>query len=481
MLKSYVKNERGHILAITLFVIVFVTVLGFSIITMTSNTLKISTNERTDQAIYYIAEAGLVERKAALTIDIQNAYSAALEEYKRQLTNSSSQQSAVSFQTIFKQLLLAKVSTESATYTDFEKQFSQAPQASVNIKQEEQASQILYTITSTGILGESASTSRVVSQKIIVDLNSASANGGSSSGGGDYAVYARNKIVYGYYDIKNNVKGEIASANYDYIDTIQPGPKIPLLKDPDRFDTLLNGPYREHLQFPMDDFNNVKYDPNSSNLIKNNSLVYDGDWNKFYNATLPLTGNLKLTKFELTNGLTFTIDVGNSDKILYVDDLILKGRIDIKGSGKLTIFAKKSIVFDDTYINLDGSANNLAIFYAGNETLNITNNVHLKANLYVKKANLNYYGGGGFSGALYSNGVGKIEISGGAFNSAVHFIVPNYSVTITGGASVIGSIICDSLTLDGGASISGSGSPSGGGSISIESSNPIKQQPVVEQ
>lgn len=482
--KSCLKNEYGNSLVITLFVVVLISVLGLSLVTITSNTLKISTNERSDQAIYYIAEAGLVERRAALTKDINNAYSTALDEYKKQLIesskNGSSQQGAISFQTIFKPILLKKVSTESATYTDFEKHFSQAPQAKVEIQQKEQASKMVYTITSTGILDDSETTARVLSQKVIVDLDSASSNESSSGGGGDYTVYARNKIKYGYYDIKNNIVGNIASATYDHVES--PGPEIPLLRDPVTFDELLNQQYREQLQFPVDDFNNVTYYPNDSNLIANNSLIENGDWDKFNNATLTLSDNLKLTTFALNNGgLTFNIDVGDSDKILYVNHLTLNGRINLIGSGKLTIFAENSIGFDNTSLNLDEFANKLAIYYAGSKALNITNNVRLNANLYVKQADLHYEGGGGFSGALYSNGSGKIEITGGAFNNAVHFIVPNYSITITGGASVKGSIICDNLFLDGGASIIGTGNTSVDTSITVESSNPIKNEPIVEQ
>lgn len=481
---SCLKNADGHTLVITLFVVVLITVLGLSLVTMTSNTLKISTNERTDQAVYYIAEAGLVERKAALTIDINNAYNAALDAYKKQLIesskNGSSQQRVLSFQTIFKPILLANVSLASATYTDFEKHFSQAPQVKVHIGQEEQASKMIYTITSTGIIGDSETTSRVVSQRVIVDLNSASSNESTSGGGGAYTVYARNKIKYGYYDIKNNIVGNIASATYDRVES--PGPEIPLLHDPVNFDALLNGQYREQLQFPVEDFKNATYYPNNSDLIENNSLIENGDWNKFNDATLTLSANLKLTTFAINNGgLTFNIDVGDSDKILYVNHLTLNGRINIKGSGKLTIFAENSIGFDNTSLNQDASANKLAIYYAGNKDLVITNNVRLKANLYVKQANLSYEGGGGFSGALYSNGVGKITITGGAYNNAAHFIVPNYSFTITGGASVKGSIICDNLFLDGGASIIGSGNTSVDTSITVESSNPIQNEPIVEQ
>ena len=53
--------------------------------------------------------------------------------------------------------------------------------------------------------------------------------------------------------------------------------------------------------------------------------------------------------------------------------------------------------------------------------------------MYIKEADLNYRGGGGLNGSLYSNGSGNIKLSGGIYNKSVNFIAPNYDVTVTGG------------------------------------------------
>ncbi|MFJ7735049.1 pilus assembly PilX N-terminal domain-containing protein [Lysinibacillus sp. NPDC097287] len=480
--KSYSKNENGNTLIITLFVLVLITILGLSLVTMTTNTLKVSTNERTDQAVFYIAEAGLVERKASLTIEINNAYSAAVDEYKKQLIENSkkdpSEQEVISFKNIFKPILLANVSLAGATYNNFEKHFSKEPKAEVTIEQEEQDTKMIYTITSTGILGDLDTASRVITQKVSVDLNSASFDGNTSKG--NYAVYARNKIEYAYHGIKDSVVGNIASATYDHV--ISPGPQIPLIHDPVNFDTLLNTKYREQLDFPIDDFKNASYYPNDSDLIANNSLIENGEWEKFNNKTLLLSNNLKLSTFSINNGgITFNIDVGDSDKILYVNKLKLNGHINIRGAGKLTIFVEDSMEFNNTYLNQNASPNKLEIYYAGNSKLNITNNTFLNTNMYMKQADIHYQGGGGFSGSLYSNGVGKITLTGGTFNESVNFIVPNYSFKMAGGSTVKGFIICDNLYLEGGASIIGKGSNDFDDSISIEQSSPIKNDPIVEQ
>ncbi|MGE7092974.1 hypothetical protein ACQKII_16275 [Lysinibacillus sp. NPDC048646] len=473
------KNEQGYALLIVLLALVLISVLGMSLLTISNNTLKTSANERTDQSLFYIAEAGLIDRKAALTKEIKEAYSDAVLEYKKELIENSkkdpSKQIKISFQEIFKERLPNSDASKKETYTNFEEHFSKKPLAEISILQEEQDTKMFYTITSTGSV-ENSKTSRSVSQKIIVDLNSASFDGNSING--KYTVYARNKIEYEYYDMKNNVIGSIASATYDHV--ISPGSQIPLIHDPNNYDSLLANKYYEKLAFDTKKFINATYYPSNSNLINNNNLIAE-NWDKYNDTTLQLTDNLKLSTFSLSNGgMTFTIDVGNSDKILYLKKLELNGYINVIGSGKLTIFVEDEIIFGNTFLNQKGASNNLSIYYAGNKELNFSNNTFVTANMYVKQADLTYQGGGAFNGKFYSNGVGTITLAGGIFNESVDFIVPNYNVTMGGSATIKGSIICNNLYLHGDASII-SGNSSLDDSITINESAPIKYETLIEK
>lgn len=472
------KNEQGYALLIVLLTLVLISVLGMSLLTISNNTLKTSANERTDQSLFYIAEAGLIDRKAALTKNIKEAYADAVLAYKKELIENSkkdpSKQIKISFQEIFKEHLPNFDASKKETYNNFKEHFSKKPIAETSILQEEQDSKMLYTITSTGSV-ENSKTSRSVSQKIIVDLNSASFD---DSINGKYTVYARNKIEYEYYNMKNNVIGSIASATYDHV--ISPGSRIPLIHDPNNFDSLLTNKYYEKLAFDTKKFINATYYPSNSNLINNNNLIAD-NWVKYNDKTLLLTDNLKLSTFSLSNGgMTFTIDVGNSDKILYLKKLELNGYINVIGSGKLTIFVEDEIIFGNTFLNQNGASNNLSIYYAGNKELNFSNNTFVTANMYVKQADLTYQGGGAFNGKFYSNGVGTITLAGGIFNESVDFIVSNCNVTMGGSATVKGSIICNNLYLHGGASII-SGNSILDDSITINESFPIQYETLKEK
>lgn len=67
------SNESGYSMLIAIFALVLLSVLGISIFTISGNTMKISDNERTDQAVYYVAEAALVEIKANISEAIEQA------------------------------------------------------------------------------------------------------------------------------------------------------------------------------------------------------------------------------------------------------------------------------------------------------------------------------------------------------------------------------------------------------------------------
>ena len=60
------KNERGHALFLALLAIVFVSVVGIGLLTVSANSNKITVYERQNQALYYIAEAGINHSKSLL-------------------------------------------------------------------------------------------------------------------------------------------------------------------------------------------------------------------------------------------------------------------------------------------------------------------------------------------------------------------------------------------------------------------------------
>lgn len=480
-MKFYIKNEQGYSLLITLFTFVLISLFGFSLFIVTNNTMKTSANERIDQSVYYVAEAGLVEKRAALFEQIQKAHQQAVAEYTNQLLTTPLHQQTINFQEIFKKELDKTVDISSDVINDFEKNFSHQATAEIEIHREEHlASNIIsYTIYSTGSLNDKE---RKVSQRIVVALNTVSTIPDSGTGNvGDFAVYSKNNITYGYYGIKDQVKGHLASASTSQVEVNGWYPEpIHITYDPDSFDQLVNETFQQQLHFDSSAFENIDYRPNHSPLIKGNSLI--GNWNEHHNQVLTLTDHLKLDTFSTSSNLTLTIDVGHSDKILYVEDLTLDGTLNIVGAGSLTIFVKESLNFKYSNINVNGDPNKLNIYYAGTNPITIANGLHLKANLFIKNADLTFSGGAGISGSFYSNGTGKTLINGGTVSKDVLFVMPHSNFTITGGANLIGSILCNELFIDGGAKIDSKagGGLGGAGTIRIESANPIQLKPIIE-
>lgn len=68
------KNEQGYALLITTFAIVLLSVLGIGMMTVSSNTLKTSTYERSNQSLYYLAEAGINYKEAIILDEIKKIY-----------------------------------------------------------------------------------------------------------------------------------------------------------------------------------------------------------------------------------------------------------------------------------------------------------------------------------------------------------------------------------------------------------------------
>ncbi len=58
-MSKQIKNQRGSALALALFLVVIISILGISLLSVSSNSLKQVDYERKDQAVFYIAEAGM--------------------------------------------------------------------------------------------------------------------------------------------------------------------------------------------------------------------------------------------------------------------------------------------------------------------------------------------------------------------------------------------------------------------------------------
>lgn len=182
-------NNRGYTLILSVFAVVLLGVLAFSLLTISRNTLNTSSNERTDQAVYYIAETAITELKEKMTAEINRAMADTISEYNA-LTNTD--KLAFNFNESFLTRVVQYVpnavtlSSSVADYHDFVSEigfvehFGKAPTAKYAVVQEGSpaSGSIGYTIQAEGDIDGK---SRVTSQKIAVSPGQADEGSGEDT------------------------------------------------------------------------------------------------------------------------------------------------------------------------------------------------------------------------------------------------------------------------------------------------------------
>ena len=78
---TFVTNERGYFFIFTLLLITLISVIGFGLMTVTKNTLKVTTHEQADQSVYYIAEADLNVKRADINAELETLFQIFLNKY----------------------------------------------------------------------------------------------------------------------------------------------------------------------------------------------------------------------------------------------------------------------------------------------------------------------------------------------------------------------------------------------------------------
>lgn len=79
-MSKQIKNQRGSALALALFLVVIISILGISLLSVSSNSLKQVDYERKDQAVFYIAEAGVNLAKEEVKFKLRKIEDDAIQE-----------------------------------------------------------------------------------------------------------------------------------------------------------------------------------------------------------------------------------------------------------------------------------------------------------------------------------------------------------------------------------------------------------------
>ncbi|QDQ01888.1 hypothetical protein FOH38_16120 [Lysinibacillus fusiformis] len=162
--------------------------------------------------------------------------------------------------------------------------------------------------------------------------------------------------------------------------------------------------------------------------------------------TISLTDNSYIKNVSLVGNRTLTIDVGDEDRTLVIDNLNGDGgHIEVKGTGKLNILVRNNLKILEFLSSNERSPFDTTIYYEGSNDLNITKTI--QSNLYTKNSNVSIHnaGGGGMQGNIIVGGSHKLNVTGnttfGNNNEHVVILVPNSSLNFQGSSQIFGTIV----------------------------------------
>lgn len=423
--KSYLNNENGYTLIIVILTLVVITILGIGLMGTTANSLKISSHERDNQSAYYIAEAGLVQKRGEIKekLSSEETVNEAIEKTSMYYNSlSKSEKESFNFADYAVSLILGPDSTTtySSDNDDFEKQFNKETKATVKFKK---ISSLNYKIISEGRIGTIQS--RTISQVFNISNTSISKDNSLSK----YTIY-----VAGHMQING-------STYLNNITVASPSPSAEghvIHKNLDK--VKWNNPFTYTLpEFPSDQFNNF---PSTSIDIKSESITLDK------NVTVKNISSNPLT-----------IDVGSSNRSIYISDLDLSGKtIKVKGTGKLTIYINNLKPLDNNaFINSEGNKDNLQIYVEnqininGNASLSIDGSIYANNGININK-NLDVAGD-------IIIGKGDLKLNGNSVVNANGIYAPNSIIQFNGGSitNIKKNIILNEVILNGNSTINGIG------------------------
>lgn len=471
------KQENGYSLLLVILTIAFISVLGITLLTLTANSLKMSANERDDQSVFYIAEGGLNSTKSKVEQLVKITYDENRKKFNKLPPDKRKpERFKLDFIDAFESSLEKIFEKNQSTYADtvtFDEQFNEKTFANVTVIQES-TEQLQYKITSVGNIGKKT---RTVAQTITIDLGSGTGSGFSNSA----AIHAIKNIELGGGKLNGDVvsdSGKISITQESAKITGKIGttpdkfskpswmnvtneiignvafPKDVLPPFPDNeFTSLSTRPYTNSIQ--------VTIDGNQTQLsLKNHSIKIDGGGNGHINGyqnfsgTLPLTQNMYLKMLTVSSDRTLTLDVGDSDKNLYIDNFdFSQGHLNITGSGKLTLYIKDTFnLKGDSSMNNTGDIGRLSVYYKGTSLMDFTGDTKTKASIYAKSADIKINGSGSVQGNLYAGG-SNITVEGGSYNHDLYIYAPDAKITMGGSGEVIGGIMAYTVNTSGGSTV----------------------------
>lgn len=424
---SPVNNDNGYTMLIALFILVLISVIGFSLLTTAANTNKTTDNERTDQAVFYIAEAGLTQTVSKLNQLVDTSYKDATAIYNSQTGNNK--QIKVLTDEFYTRAGSKFIDFNNVTDKNYESTSNMSPSSTIKVNtivSTPDAGYYEYEIISTGSIG---TRTRNVKQKIIIDLG---LNGGT--GGGPTLFITPGKSVWA--------------------DSTQVAAQI----------AMQGSPSGNHV--PKDKF--IEFDQKEYDILK---TTYDSmlqackvadapiseHINKITNNTvLVLNENTSISNYD---GKNMTFDIGERNITLQLNDENINNatNLKIKGTGKLRIIgngAKLNALLD---IKRENPASNVD-FVVKSMNFNGQSNLQLDGNLCVPNS-IDINNTLNAKGYMIAYG-NEIKINGNSHLSVGSLLAPDAYLFSNSSVTINQNSIVGGFRLNGGASINvGSGVP----------------------
>ncbi|MFZ7121517.1 MAG: DUF7305 domain-containing protein [Eubacteriaceae bacterium] len=199
-----------------------------------------------------------------------------------------------------------------------------------------------------------------------------------------------------------------------------------------------------------------------------------------YTTYQQITNPLTMTEnvfIEEINSSNLTIDVGNEDRVIVVNNLSINN-LKVVGTGTLTIHTNKisKLKGDINWDTLDRSK--LHLYYHGNNEIDLTGNANFCGYFQTDLAPIKLSGNSNFWGVIITATTSEIKLSGSNNTYANVLYAPNASVKMSGGGKsdkFKGSIISSEITMSGNAGVTYASAGSitiptsgGGGSTTYE-------------
>lgn len=504
-MKKILKGQEGYALFLALLALLLLTVLGLSLMTISTNTMNYSVSERGNQSSFYIAEAGLTAKRVEIEKLVEEAFQKTQQQFEALRTPQ--EKARFDFEESYRQnvqtSLQGHLSVEETK--SYEPQNGEIPESKTRLSLVS-TDPLVYSIQSIGNVPlstgrvQTKEVSQVFEIQLAVDKNTVTETVKGET-------IAKIKACFSLYTTgdlyhnTNSLKGPIYVNGTTFIQRggayingntysvgdvrisgggsgingdVYTGGKVIITAGGSKVNgrvyenTPVNQVKNECVQ-ELPQLPNVASmfpDPNISPLAnaKNQSgqtIVQSGTLSlnsqALNNSVWRLSEDTYLTRLHIPSNRNLYIDMQNQDRTLFVDDLdIQNGSIHLlnANSSKLKMIVKSKFTFSNGDLNKNGKTDSIDVYYAGSTTPSLGGNSIYNADFHILKSDLTVSGSNGISGDLIHYGTGnKITVSGNGNMGNRLVLAPNSDFFLTGSGSISGNIIARNFTASGSGSI----------------------------